>query len=61
MKVIADRCFLQNLRQVYISCKYSKFEKIHSIFHLFSWVIGLKGLIDELGELSILHASTVHL
>ena len=45
----------QNLRPVYISCKYFKFEKKFH-FPSFSGVI-FKGLIDKLGALSILHTS----
>ena len=57
MIVIADRCFVQNLRPVYVSCRYLKFEK--KIFHFpsFPGVIFLRVLTEKLGGLSNLHTS----
>ena len=46
----------QNLRLVYISCKYFTFEK-NIPFSIFPGVIFLRVLIDKLGGLPILHTS----
>ena len=52
MILIVDKRFFQNLRPVYISCRYFKFDKKIFYFLSFPGVIFLRVLTEKLGGLS---------